>query len=87
MYYKTRRGLLQISALYREERNKGAVSLLFSCIAGENARYYKNWADDHVNLLEIYGIGKEDNLSSEYYIEEWDLQKDIVLIFRKFIWI
>ncbi|OLO25396.1 SMI1/KNR4 family protein [Priestia megaterium] len=39
-----------------------------------------NWANDHVNVPEIYGIGKEGILSSDYYIEEWDLPKDIVLL-------
>ncbi|MED4275999.1 SMI1/KNR4 family protein, partial [Priestia megaterium] len=37
-------------------------------------------ADDHVNVPEIYGIGKEGILSSDYYIEEWELPKDIVLL-------
>jgi hypothetical protein len=38
------------------------------------------WADDHVNVDEIFGIGTNGILSSEYYIEEWELPKNIVLL-------
>lgn len=40
-----------------------------------------SWADDHVNVDYIMGIGKENGiLESQYYIDEWDLPNDIVLI-------
>ena len=38
------------------------------------------WADDHIGVDHINGIDEEDILSSGYYIEEWELPKDIVLI-------
>ncbi|WP_121663753.1 SMI1/KNR4 family protein [Metabacillus litoralis] len=40
-----------------------------------------SWADDHVNVDHIFGIGKENSiLDSEYLINEWDLPTNIVLI-------
>ncbi|WP_035434360.1 SMI1/KNR4 family protein [Bacillus sp. UNC322MFChir4.1] len=38
------------------------------------------WAEDHVSVHYINGIGKEGILTSDYYIEEWELPKDIVLL-------
>jgi hypothetical protein len=38
------------------------------------------WADDHVNVDHIRGIEEEGILSNDYYIEEWGLPKDILLI-------
>lgn len=38
------------------------------------------WADDHVSVEYINGIDDEGILSSSYYIEEWELPKDILLI-------
>lgn len=43
-----------------------------------------SWAEDHVNVEYINGIEdgieEEGILSSSYYIEEWELPKDIILI-------
>lgn len=40
-----------------------------------------SWADDHINVNELYGIGGETSiLDSDYLIEEWNLPKRIVLI-------
>ncbi|PSL41618.1 SUKH superfamily protein [Planomicrobium soli] len=42
-----------------------------------------SWADDHVNVENIFGIGtgKEKGiLESEYLIQEWGLPKNVVLI-------
>lgn len=42
-----------------------------------------SWADDHVNVDHILGIGlgKEKGiLESEYFIQEWGLPKSVVLI-------
>ncbi|RFU70953.1 SMI1/KNR4 family protein [Peribacillus saganii] len=40
-----------------------------------------SWADDHVNVEHILGIGEEDGiLESSYLIEEWDLPDNVVLI-------
>lgn len=40
-----------------------------------------SWADDHINIDYIRGIGGEESiLESEYLIEEWELPKKIVLI-------
>lgn len=38
------------------------------------------WADDHINVDNIRGIEEEGILSNDYYIEEWELPKDILLI-------
>lgn len=38
------------------------------------------WADDHINVDHIIGIEEEGRLSNAYYIEEWALPKDILLI-------
>ena len=38
------------------------------------------WADDHINVDHIRGIEEEGILSNDYYIEEWELPKDIVLL-------
>lgn len=37
-----------------------------------------SWAEDHVPVQGIYGIGKEGILQSHYLIQEWDLPKNIV---------
>jgi len=40
-----------------------------------------SWADDHINVDHILGIGEENGiLESEYLIEEWGLPNNIVLI-------
>ena len=40
-----------------------------------------SWADDHVNVDHILGIGEDSGiLESGYLIKEWDLPKNIVLI-------
>ncbi|CAG9621530.1 SMI1/KNR4 family protein [Sutcliffiella rhizosphaerae] len=39
-----------------------------------------NWAVDHVSVDNINGISDEGILSSNYYIEEWDLPKELVLL-------
>lgn len=39
-----------------------------------------SWAEDHVNVDYINGIDDEGILSSSYYIEEWELPKDILLV-------
>ncbi|AZV41702.1 hypothetical protein BAOM_1091 [Peribacillus asahii] len=40
-----------------------------------------SWADDHVQVDYIFGIGEEDGiLESQYLIEEWDLPSNVVLI-------
>ncbi|RST61192.1 SMI1/KNR4 family protein [Siminovitchia terrae] len=38
------------------------------------------WADDHVGVDYINGIEEEGILSSNYYIEEWELPNDILLL-------
>ncbi|WP_338754459.1 SMI1/KNR4 family protein [Bacillus sp. FJAT-52991] len=38
------------------------------------------WADDHIGVDYIKGIDEEGILSNDYYIEEWELPKDILLI-------
>lgn len=38
------------------------------------------WAEDHVSVNYINGIGEKGILSSAYYIEEWELPKDILLL-------
>lgn len=38
------------------------------------------WADDHISVDYIRGIEEEGILSNDYYIEEWELPKDIILI-------
>src|SRR5690606_37077072 len=39
-----------------------------------------SWADDHVGVDYINGMEEEGILSSNYYIEEWGLPKDILLL-------
>lgn len=40
-----------------------------------------SWADDHINIDYIRGVGGEESiLESEYLIEEWGLPKKVVLI-------
>ena len=40
-----------------------------------------SWAEDHINVDELYGIGTESSLlDSPYLIEEWDLPKNIIQI-------
>lgn len=40
-----------------------------------------SWADDHVQVDHLLGIGEENGiLESQYLIEEWDLPNDVVLI-------
>lgn len=42
-----------------------------------------SWADDHVNIDHIYGIGTGEEigiLDSAYLIQEWDLPENVVLI-------
>lgn len=40
-----------------------------------------SWADDHINVNELFGIGTETSiLDSPDLIEEWDLPKNIILI-------
>ena len=40
-----------------------------------------SWADDHVQVDHLFGIGSEKGiLESEYFIQEWDLPNNIVLI-------
>lgn len=40
-----------------------------------------SWADDHINVEELRGIGSDSCiLDSTYLIEEWDLPKGIVII-------
>lgn len=40
-----------------------------------------SWADDHIHIDHIRGIGENDGiLESAYFIEEWELPSDIVLI-------
>ena len=38
------------------------------------------WAEDHVGVEDLMGIGERGILQSEYYIEEWELPEDIVLL-------
>lgn len=38
------------------------------------------WADDHISFDHIRGIEEDGILSNDYYIEEWELPKDILLI-------
>lgn len=38
------------------------------------------WADDHISVDHIRGIEEDGILSNDYYIEEWELPKDILLI-------
>ena len=38
-----------------------------------------SWADDHVPVEQIFGIGEEGILQSEYLIEEWELPNKIVI--------
>mgnify|MGYP003418666911 FL=1 len=38
------------------------------------------WADDHIRVDHIIGIEKDGILSNDYYIKEWELPKDILLI-------
>ena len=38
------------------------------------------WADDHIRVDHILGIEKDGILSNDYYIKEWELPKDILLI-------
>lgn len=38
-----------------------------------------DWADDHVPVQQIYGVGEEGILQSPYLIEEWGLPKEIVV--------
>lgn len=38
-----------------------------------------SWAEDHVRVDTIYGIGKEGILLSSYLIQEWELPEDIVI--------
>ena len=38
------------------------------------------WAEDHIGIDHIRGIEEEGILSNDYYIEEWDLPKDIILL-------
>ena len=39
-----------------------------------------NWADDHVNMEEMYGIAENEGiLQTAYLIEEWGLPENIVL--------
>ena len=37
------------------------------------------WAEDHVPVHEIYGIGEDGILQSQYLIKEWDLPNNVVL--------
>lgn len=40
-----------------------------------------SWADDHINVDYIRGIGGEESIQvSEYLIDEWGLPKKVVLI-------
>ncbi|MDA1643646.1 SMI1/KNR4 family protein [Bacillus thuringiensis] len=39
-----------------------------------------SWTKDHVNVEYINGIEEEGILSNNYYIEEWELPKDLLLI-------
>lgn len=40
-----------------------------------------SWADDHINVDHIFGIGEENGiLKSQYLIKEWDLPNNVVLI-------
>lgn len=65
--------------------------LYISILQEQNGGYIKfdshpsntpnSWADDHVNVDHILGIGNENSiLDSPYLIEEWDLPKNVVLI-------
>ena len=38
------------------------------------------WAEDHISVDHIRGIEEKGILSNDYYIEEWDLPKDIILL-------
>lgn len=38
------------------------------------------WADDHISVDHIRGIEEYGILSNDYYIEEWELPKNILLI-------
>lgn len=38
-----------------------------------------SWAEDHVPVQSIYGIGKDGILQSDYFIQEWGLPKKVVL--------
>ncbi|MFJ7736277.1 SMI1/KNR4 family protein [Lysinibacillus sp. NPDC097287] len=40
-----------------------------------------NWADDHVNVEYIWGIGSDNSiLQSDYYIQEWEMPEKILLL-------
>ena len=40
-----------------------------------------SWADDHINVDRIFGIGKDSGImDTAYLIEEWSLPKDVVLL-------
>ncbi len=40
-----------------------------------------SWADDHINVDHIFGIGEQNGiLKSQYLIKEWDLPNNVVLI-------
>ncbi|WP_416144585.1 SMI1/KNR4 family protein [Planococcus koreensis] len=42
-----------------------------------------SWADDHINVDHILGIGEEKGVvESEYLINEWGLPKNIVVFSR-----
>ena len=56
------------------EQNGGVpIHLSFPC------EISNSWADDHVFVHGIYGIGEEGILQSQYLIEEWGLPNDVVL--------
>lgn len=38
-----------------------------------------SWADDHVPVQGIFGIGEEGILQSHYLIQEWDLPENIII--------
>ena len=38
------------------------------------------WADDHINVDHIRGIEEDGILTNDYYIEEWELPKGIILL-------
>lgn len=44
------------------------------------------WADDHVCVDEIFGIEEEGILASEYYIKEWKLPNNIILLYGDGHW-
>lgn len=40
-----------------------------------------SWADDHINIEFLFGIGEENGiLESDYFIREWNLPNNIVLL-------